>query len=175
MHAGFRRGHVADDWLEDQFHVLAERVVRSREAYRREVAGVPALRPATREELHRRLCRARDHMHGSVDRPLTLATISREACLAPHHFHRVFRQVFGRTPHEYMTGLRIARARTLLAVTDQPVSEICLEIGFESLGSFSALFRRETGMSPTAFRSRARGNSQDPRSVRARSAGTLGP
>ena len=124
MHAGFRRGHVADDWLEDQFHVLAERVVLSREAYRREVAGVPALRPATREELHRRLCRARDHMHGSVDRPLTLATISREACLAPHHFHRVFRQVFGRTPHEYMTGLRIARARTLLAVTDQPVSEI---------------------------------------------------
>ena len=89
---------------------------------------------------------------------MTLDAIAREAFLAPHHFHRLFRGAFGKTPHDYLVGLRIARARTLLEGTELPVTQICFEVGFESLGSFSALFHREVGVSPTSFRRRARLN-----------------
>ena len=158
MRAGLQAGLASAAWLEDQFHGLAERLLLAQRDVRRQVAAVPAVRPGTRLELYRRLCRGRDYLHASFAEPLTLAAIAREACLAPHHFHRLFRGAFGQTPHDYLVGLRIARARTLLAATEMPVTQICFEIGFESLGSFSSLFHRKVGVSPTTFRRRARLN-----------------
>lgn len=94
--------------------------------------------------------------------------LARVACLSAHHFHRTFRELFGRTPHGYLTALRLERARTLLAHTETPVTKVCLAVGFESLGSFSARFHREAGISPTAYRAASRRDSQDPRSDPAR-------
>jgi AraC-like DNA-binding protein len=164
MREGVRCRLASAGWLEDQFHILAERLLLAQADVRRQIANVPAVRSATREELYRRLCRGRDYLHACFADPLPLGAVAREACLAPHHFHRLFRAVFGRTPHAYLVGLRIDRARTLLKVTDQSVREICLEVGFESLGSFSALFRRVIGIPPARFRRLARRNSQDSRS-----------
>jgi len=158
MRAGLRSGVASTTWLEDRFHGLAECLLLAQQGVRRQVAAVPAVRAGTREELFRRLCRGRDYLHASFAERLTLTAIAREACLAPHHFHRLFRGAFGKTPHDYLIGLRIARARTLLQGTELPVTEICFEVGFESLGSFSALFHREVGVSPTTFRRRARLN-----------------
>lgn len=158
MRAGVRSGEASALWLEDRFHDLAERLLLAQQAIRREVAAVPAVRAATREELFRRLCRGRDFLHASFAEPLTLRRIAREACLAPHHFHRRFRAAFGQTPHDYLVRLRLARARALLRATEMPVTEVCLEVGFESLGSFSALFHRHVGVSPTAYRRRMRSN-----------------
>jgi AraC family transcriptional regulator len=158
MRDGVRRGLATRAWLDDQFAVLAERLLLAQQDVRRQIAGVPAARPATRAELYRRLCRGRDYLHASFAESPTLAAVAREACLAPHHFHRLFRRVFGRTPHDYLLDLRMARARKLLAETERAVSDICLDVGFESLGSFSSRFRREVGVSPTAFRRRARRN-----------------
>ena len=158
MRAGVKSGVASTAWLEDRFHGLAERLLLAQQNVRRQVATVPAVRAGTREELYRRLCQGRDHLHASFSERLTLAAIAREACLAPHHFHRLFRRAFGKTPHDYLVGLRIARARTLLSTTEIPITEICFEVGFESLGSFSALFHREAGASPTAFRRIARSN-----------------
>jgi AraC family transcriptional regulator len=158
MRDGVRQGLATSAWLDDQFAVLAERLLLAQREVQRQIASVPAARPATRAELYRRLCRGRDYLHASFAESPTLAAVAREACLAPHHFHRLFRRVFGRTPHDYVLDLRIARARTLLAETERAVSEICLDVGFESLGSFSSRFRREVGVSPTAFRRRARRN-----------------
>jgi AraC-like DNA-binding protein len=156
MRAGVQSGAVSTEWLEDRFHRLAEILLLAQQSVRRQVAAIPAVRAGTREELYRRLCRGRDYLHAGFAERLTLAAIAREACLAPHHFHRLFRGAFGRTPHDYLIGLRIARARTLLAATETPITEICFAVGFESLGSFSALFRREVGASPTSFRHAAR-------------------
>lgn len=158
LRAGIRVGVTSAEWTEDRFHALAERLLLAQQEVRQQVAAVPAVRTGTREELYRRLCRGRDFLHSSFAEPLTLAIIAREACLAPHHFHRLFRGVFGKTPHDYLVGLRIGRARTLLCVTELSVTEICFEVGFESPGSFSALFRREVGLSPIAYRRRARSN-----------------
>jgi AraC-like DNA-binding protein len=139
-------------WWEEQLHRLAARLLDQHRDAQREAARIPAARPATRAELYRRLHRARDYMEASLDEPLSLARVAGVAALAPHHFLRSFKQAFGATPHQYITARRLERARALLAATDMRVTQICLEVGFSSLGSFSWLFRRRTGVSPAQHR-----------------------
>jgi len=146
---------VADAWLEEQFHVLADQLIRMERGEKARLALVPAVRLATREELFNRLHRARDFMHTHATRRLALAEIARIGCLSPHHFLRLFRALFGCTPHRYLTRLRIQRACALLLRTDHTVTEVCLEVGFQSLGSFSRLFRREVGVPPADFRAQS--------------------
>lgn len=117
------------------------------------IARLPALRPATRIELCRRVLRGRDFLLARPAEAVALGDVARAAWLSPYHFHRAFRRAFGCTPHEYLTRHRIDRARRLLRETDRSVTDVCLDVGFESLGSFSSLFRRHMGVSPRAFRS----------------------
>jgi AraC-like DNA-binding protein len=83
-----------------------------------------------------------------------LAEVASEACLSPYHFHRLFREVFRETPNQYLQRKRLANARQLLERGEQGVTDICLEVGFESITSFSALFRRSFGCSPREYRFR---------------------
>jgi AraC-like DNA-binding protein len=85
---------------------------------------------------------------------LNLHGISQRACLSRFHFHRLFSQVYKKTPHQYLTSKRIEKAKLLLAENKQ-VSEVCSEVGFESLGSFSVLFKKEIGFAPTFYRNMA--------------------
>jgi AraC family transcriptional regulator len=138
--------------LEEQLCGVLESLLLTHRITRREVERVAAARRATRGELYRRLHRARDYAAATLGQPLTLGEMARVACLSPNHFLRSFKQLFSQTPHQYLTGLRLARAEELLAATDLPVTEICFAVGFESLGSFSTLFRRRVGVSPQAYR-----------------------
>ena len=104
----------------------------------------------------RRLCRARDFMHDSYGEPIDLADIARAAGLSPFHFQRSFHAVFGKTPHQYLTAVRMDRARELLGERGASVTETCIEVGFASVGSFSTLFRRRTGMSPRQYQAHVR-------------------
>jgi AraC-like DNA-binding protein len=107
-----------------------------------------------REELLRRLCRAKDAIHDRSDEPLTLDDLARAAGLSRFHFLRSFRVVFSATPHQYLTRVRLHRARQLLLEERASVTDVCFEVGFQSLGSFSALFRRRMGEPPASFRRR---------------------
>jgi AraC-like DNA-binding protein len=89
------------------------------------------------------------------DEPWTLADLARRAGYSRYHFLRSFRAVFHETPLRYLAGRRLVEARRLLAETDLTVTEICYEVGFESLGSFSTLFRAKVGWSPSVYRARA--------------------
>lgn len=104
----------------------------------------------------RKLCQVRDLMRDCLAEELTLADLSLEAELSAWHFLRAFRAAFGETPHEFLTRLRLERAKDLLTVTGRPVTDICFDVGFTSLGSFSTLFRRQVGLSPAEFRRRVR-------------------
>jgi AraC-like DNA-binding protein len=95
---------------------------------------------------------ARDRMHARLDEPITVERLAGSVGLSPYAFLRRFARTFGATPHAYLTHLRIERAKELLARDEQSVTEICAEVGFESLGSFSALFARRVGESPQKYR-----------------------
>ncbi len=120
------------------------------------IEALPALRVATREELYRRLHNARDYIAATYHQPITLDEIARVACLSPTHFLRTFKQLFRQTPHQYLTAQRLRQAQKRLLTTDQSITEICYAVGFESVGSFSWLFRRHTGHSPAHYRSAKR-------------------
>jgi AraC family transcriptional regulator len=137
------------------FYDLALGLVELRVELAREIARVPAARASTRQELHARVQRGKQAMDEMLTENLPLKSIARLAHLSPFHFHRAFCAVFRETPHAYRTRRRLERAARLLKETEVPVTDVCLDTGFESIGSFSTLFRRRYGASPTEFR---RGN-----------------
>jgi AraC-like DNA-binding protein len=96
------------------------------------------------------LCRARTLLRAR--RHVSIREAAAAAGLSPFQFIRRFRAVFGETPHQLRIATRLDRARRLLALTDRPVTDVCLDVGFSSLGSFSALFARRVGRSPSAYR-----------------------
>lgn len=100
-----------------------------------------------------RLTGVRDRL---AEEPLPLSEAAREACLSPFHFHRQFVSAFGQTPHAFAAASRLERAKRLLLTTDLTVSDIVLQVGYESLGSFGTRFVREYGRTPTEFRQGAR-------------------
>jgi AraC-like DNA-binding protein len=103
-----------------------------------------------------RLCRARDYLGACYRDRVTLEKAASEACLSPFHFNRLFTHAFGETPHEFVTRIRLDEAKKLLLAENHSVTDICMDIGYESLGSFSMRFRSLTGLSPAAFRREAR-------------------
>ena len=105
-------------------------------------------------ELHERLCRARRYIDECYDLPLDLTEISKQACLSRYHFLRLFRDTFDTTPHQYLIRRRIEKAKELLRSRGLSVTDVCFEVGFQSLGSFSSLFRRYVGHAPINYRKR---------------------
>jgi len=103
------------------------------------------------DETFRRLCRARDRLATEYRDKLSLEQAAREACLSPFHFHRLFRSAFGETPHEFVTNRRMDRAKRLLAAGEMSVTDVCFEVGYGSLGSFSYKFSALTGRSPIQY------------------------
>lgn len=108
------------------------------------------------EERNRRMLRARDAMDREFARPLDVAAVAAVAHVSPAHFSRQFRATFGETPHRYLQRRRVERAMELLRETDRSVTEICLDVGFTSLGTFSRTFRAVVGEAPSAYRARCR-------------------
>ena len=117
-------------------------------------------------QTYKSLEHARDFMRHAYRRPLNLPEISARAHLSPYHFLRVYREAYGETPHEFLTRLRIERAKTLLANGSHNVTETCFEIGFSSLGSFSVLFAERVGLSPSEYRRHVRSGVTVPREIR---------
>jgi len=109
------------------------------------------LGPLVDEETFARLYRSREFLATSFDQRPTLSDAARQACLSPFHYHRMFVRAFGETPHDFVTRRRIDRAKQLLARDECPVTEVCLAVGYESLGSFSSLFRSVVGRSPSEY------------------------
>jgi AraC-like DNA-binding protein len=100
------------------------------------------------------LRRARDHIDRNYSEPLDLDGLARVAGASKYHFARSFEAAYGETPIRYLTRRRIERAQDLLRVANLTVTEVCMAVGFASLGSFSARFRQMVGESPTAYRNR---------------------
>ena len=115
--------------------------------------GVPARRWATRTDLLKQLQQARHHLDTAPLDIISVGSSAEAAGLSLHHFHRLFREVNGLTPHQYLTRRRMEEARRLLTETNRPIGRIALEVGIADPSAFSRLFRAATGFTPSSFRS----------------------
>jgi AraC-like DNA-binding protein len=115
--------------------------------------------------LERHLLRARDLIDARYPEPLDVPALARRAHISQAHFSRRFKRTFGETPHQYLLTRRIERAKHLLRETDRSVTEISLDVGFRSLGSFSSKFKEIVGGTPTEYRRKVRGLSPIPTCV----------
>jgi AraC-like DNA-binding protein len=104
------------------------------------------------EDFNRRLLRARDAMDRAYAEPLDVPAVAAVAHVSPAHFSRTFRAVFGETPGRYLQRRRVERSMFLLRETDRSITDICLDVGFTSLGTFSRMFREIVGETPSAYR-----------------------
>ena len=118
-------------------------------------------------ELLSRLCHARDLLRDWdwEDEPLSITAIARASGLTPFHFIRLFKAMFGETPHQYRSRAQVEKAKHLLVLTNLPITDVCMAVGYSSLGSFSALFSRRVGMSPSEFQRRYRQGSAPERQL----------
>lgn len=104
------------------------------------------------EQSNRRMLRARDAMDRNFAEPLDVPALARIAHVSPAHFIRTFRATFGETPHRYLQRRRVERAMAMLRQTDDSITDICMQVGFTSLGTFSRTFREIVGESPRSYR-----------------------
>jgi len=109
-----------------------------------------------RHDGFRRLCRARELLAQLDDPQPTIEALAREVGISPYHFIRQFEALFGVTPHQYRIQVRLDRAKELLAAQQRSVTAVCMDVGFSSLGSFSTLFSRRFGVTPSAYRRRVK-------------------
>jgi transcriptional regulator GlxA family with amidase domain len=106
------------------------------------------------EDSNRRMLRARDVMDRDYAQPLDVPSLARVAHVSEAHFIRTFRATFGETPNRYLQRRRVERAMWLLRSTDRTVTDVCMAVGFSSLGTFSRVFADIVGEPPSVYRRR---------------------
>lgn len=107
-----------------------------------------------KEELIQQIVQAKNFMDKHYEEKLKLDKIAKEANFSKFHFIRAFKSVYGRTPHQYLITIRIQKAKTLLEKGFK-VTEVCFLVGFDSVSTFTSLFRKSTGLNPSSFQKRA--------------------
>ena len=100
--------------------------------------------------LYRRVVKAKLFIDQNYHEPINLDMISGKAFFSSYHFIRLFSKIYGKTPHQYLISVRIDKAKLLLR-TALPVQQVCFALGFDSVGSFSSLFKKITSLTPSQF------------------------
>lgn len=104
------------------------------------------------QDIYKRIIMGKVYIDNNFKESLELEQISRHACLSCFHFHRLFTRVYRKTPHQYLTLLRLQHAKALLEKEGISITEVCNSVGFDSLGSFSTLFKKQVGYAPRYYR-----------------------
>lgn len=141
-----------EETIMDELRILLQRILH---VHRDDVFAAEALpyqRSHTKLQMYDRLHRAKDYISSAYDEYWNLTSMAETVGFSPYHFQRSFTQMFGETPHQFLTNCRLRNASIMLKESDKSVTQICCEVGFESLGSFSTLFCQRYGLSPIRFR-----------------------
>jgi len=132
-------------------NLFEETLLKNQDAYKRS-QNIQAVKSSTRLEIFKRVASAKDWMEQHYQTDISLEDISSTAAMNSQHFLRMFKQVYMITPHQYLIDLKLKKAKELLETTRIPISNVCQTIGFESVFSFSVLFKNRFGTAPSYFR-----------------------
>lgn len=111
---------------------------------------------------YRKVCLGRDYLTKHYAGYFDLGEVANYSCMSKYHFCRIFSEVFGESPYQYISKMRIEQAKSLLITSKLSINDICEMVGYTSVGSFSFLFRKKTGLSPTQYRSKLWALTKDP-------------
>jgi AraC-like DNA-binding protein len=112
-----------------------------------------------KDHLCEQVMQAKKFIDNNFANNITLKDIAGEAYCSKFHFLRLFKSLYGRTPHQYLTEIRIENAKQLLQAR-LPVADVCFSVGFNSVSSFKALFKRNTGLTPAAYQKQLKDKQQ---------------
>lgn len=115
-----------------------------------------------RHTQYKKICSGRDYLQKHFSEPFDLTKVAKHACMSQYHFSRVFTAVFGESPNAFVARLRIEKAKNLLVTEKYSIGEICDNVGYTSIGSFSSLFKKMVGMSPLQYRRKLWNLSDEP-------------
>ena len=118
----------------------------------RKMESLPVMSATVKAEIYQRLATAKDHIHSNYLRAVDLDELSKETAMSKFHFLRMFKSLYGFTPHQYLTKVRMDKAVTLLKNTSEPVNTISDQLGFEYPNSFIKAFQKAYGIAPLQYR-----------------------
>ena len=140
-----------------EYEILAEvmlELLKEDQITKSIILNLPPVKKSTRQELLKRLLTATDYIYTFYDREISLDELASIACLSKFHFLRLFKIAFGKTPHHFISEVKMARAKSFLRDNKMPVSEISRALGFKDASSFSRMFYNHHGVYPSQLRSR---------------------
>lgn len=150
--AEYKNKQSDHNWIDEKLLELSQRLLQVHRQVHKDMMKLQSLKAATREELFKRVHLGHDYISAYYYQPITLKEIANAACLSPNHFLRSYKQLFGMTPRQFLSEVRLREAKKLLVATDKSITDICLEVGLQSPSSFSGLFSKRFAWSPSQFR-----------------------
>lgn len=152
----FKKSHMQfgrdSCWHDEQFHAIMHTLIKEQTTTLKEVESLHAIRKSTREELFQRVTVAHEYIRAFFEQPIQLSNIADAACLSTNHLLRSYAQLYGKTPHQHITALRMQKAKILLENLELTMTDISFEVGFLNPVSFSRMFKQHTGLSPLHYR-----------------------
>jgi len=139
-------------WLEEELFNLLKCLLEIHRKVGEEIYKIPAVKKSTRLEVYKKINIAKEYIDDNFSYDIKIEDAAKAACISPFHFLRLFKKIFDTTPYQYITEKRIEKAFNLILKSDMPITEVCLEVGFNSLSSFSWLLKQRYGISPEAMR-----------------------
>lgn len=147
-----RVGYDDKEWFEEELYMLLKCMLELHRQVGLEIYKVPSVKKSTKVEVYKRLYNSREYIDNNFANDIKIEDAAKEACMSTFHFLRLFKTMFDETPYQYITRKRIEKAFDLILKTEMPITEVCFEVGFNSLSSFSWLVKQKYGMSPEAMR-----------------------
>jgi AraC-like DNA-binding protein len=147
-----KAGFDDEIWLEDELYILLKCLLEIHRKIGKEIYKIPAVKKSTRLEVYKKVSIGKEYIDDNFCKEIKIEDAARAACLSPFHFLRLFKTIFEETPYQYITAKRIEKAFELILRTDMPITDVCFEVGFNSLSSFSWLLKQKYGMSPETMR-----------------------
>jgi AraC family transcriptional regulator len=145
-------GFNDEEWLAEELYELLKRLLEIHRQLGQDIHRIPAVKKSTRVEIYKRMIKAKDYLDDNYMKDIKVEDAAKEACMSPFHFLRLFKKIYEETPYQYITRNRINKAFDLILKTEMPITEVCFEVGFNSLSSFSWLVKQKYGMSPEQMR-----------------------
>lgn len=147
-----KTGFDDDQWLDEELFLMLKVLFEIHKQVGEEIQNIPAVKRSTKIEVYKRINDAKDYIDDNFCSEIKIEDAAKAACMSSFHFLRLFKKVFNDTPYQYITFKRLAKASRLIMKTDMPITDVCFEVGFQSLSSFSWLFKQKYGMSPEVMR-----------------------